>query len=472
MAYLDDIHAVLQVAPSGVPTYVRLSQNENGRRMIFSVAGGEIPSGSTATISGTKPDGVLYSATCTISGSTVTVDETIQLTAAAGEWDAKIRITNGGNVIATGRIRFVIDADTVDPGAVPSDSELEGLVAEAAGWAENARSDAYGSPLAAPTAAEMTDTSRVYVYTGSESGYTFGNWYYWNGSAWASGGVYNSTAVQMDKTLSIPGMAADAEAVGKADSELKADLSEIEEETRNLNYSKMGRWGNAADGRIYARDDKYYGMETFIPVSEGERYYVSFGGITSPSTISWTYLFTDSNGSTVQRAGYTGTESRSITAPSGAENLNVFCRSDNVITVSNNAYIQIEKGTKATAYIPPISAADYIVREIVKECFQIYSFIDSTTDLDVLQKNGAYRWNAASVPQNSPVEKACRLINVRSDADIGVGWVQVAISSDVAMYMRYKTSSIWSGWVELASKTYVDDKFDTITINSGDVWEV
>lgn len=224
MAYLDDIHAVLQVAPSGVPTYVRLSQNENGRRMIFSVAGGEIPSGSTATISGTKPDGVVYSATCAISGSTVTVDETIQLTAAAGEWDAKIRITNGGNVISTGRIRFVIDADTVDPGAVPSDSELEGLVAEAAGWAENARSDAYGSPLAAPTAAEMTDTSRVYVYTGSESGYTFGNWYYWNGSAWASGGVYNSTAVQTDKTLSIPGMAADAEAVGKADSELKADL--------------------------------------------------------------------------------------------------------------------------------------------------------------------------------------------------------------------------------------------------------
>lgn len=281
------------------------------------------------------------------------------------------------------------------------------------------------------------------------------------------------SAVVVDSSLTISGAAADAKVAGDELTALKADLSEVTEATRNLNTSNMGRWGNAADGKIYARDDKYYGMETFIPVSEGEQYYVSFGGITSPSTISWSYLFTDSNGSTVQRAGYPSLASKVITTPSGAANLNVFCRSDNVITVSDNAYIQIEKGTKTTTYIPPVSASDYIVREIVEECFQIYSFIDSTTDLDVLQKNGAYRWNSTSIPQNSPVENtACRLINVRSDTNSGAGWVQVAISTNVAMFMRYRTSSSWSGWVELASKTYVDDKFNTITINSGDIWEV
>lgn len=51
---------------------------------------------------------------------------------------------------------------------------------------------AIGSPSVASTVAEMVDHSRIYVYTGSESGYVNGDWYYWNGSAWESGGSYNS----------------------------------------------------------------------------------------------------------------------------------------------------------------------------------------------------------------------------------------------------------------------------------------
>lgn len=48
-----------------------------------------------------------------------------------------------------------------------------------------------GTPLVASTASDMEDTTKIYVYTGSETGYVNGNWYYWNGSAWASGGVYH-----------------------------------------------------------------------------------------------------------------------------------------------------------------------------------------------------------------------------------------------------------------------------------------
>lgn len=51
-----------------------------------------------------------------------------------------------------------------------------------------------GSPLTASTASAMTDTSRIYVYVGSQSGYNNGHWYYHNGTAWADGGVYNSIA--------------------------------------------------------------------------------------------------------------------------------------------------------------------------------------------------------------------------------------------------------------------------------------
>ena len=82
-----------------------------------------------------------------------------------------------------------------------------------------------GSPLVASTAAEMTDTDKIYVYTGSETGYTSGNWYYYNGSAWTSGGVYNSMALETDKTLQVSGAAADAKVVGDEVSQLKEDLT-------------------------------------------------------------------------------------------------------------------------------------------------------------------------------------------------------------------------------------------------------
>ena len=72
----------------------------------------------------------------------------------------------------------------------------------------------YGYPFTAATAADMTDTTKIYVYTGSETGYTNGDWYYYNGSAWVSGGVYNATAFDTDPTLTISGAAADAKPTG------------------------------------------------------------------------------------------------------------------------------------------------------------------------------------------------------------------------------------------------------------------
>ena len=73
-----------------------------------------------------------------------------------------------------------------------------------------------GSPLVATAAEDMTDTEKVYVYTGSESGYVSGNWYYYNGTSWASGGVYNAVAVETDDTLTQEGKAADSKATGDA----------------------------------------------------------------------------------------------------------------------------------------------------------------------------------------------------------------------------------------------------------------
>ena len=85
-----------------------------------------------------------------------------------------------------------------------------------------------GAPYIATTVAGMTDKTRVYVYQGSESGYTSGNWYYWNGSAWTSGGTYNSAAVNTDKTLTQSDKPADSAIVGKEIGSLKESLGDIE----------------------------------------------------------------------------------------------------------------------------------------------------------------------------------------------------------------------------------------------------
>ena len=45
-----------------------------------------------------------------------------------------------------------------------------------------------GSLLVATQASDMTNTSCIYVYTGHETGYTYGDWYYYDGSAWRDGG--------------------------------------------------------------------------------------------------------------------------------------------------------------------------------------------------------------------------------------------------------------------------------------------
>lgn len=94
-----------------------------------------------------------------------------------------------------------------------------------------------GGPRVAATASAMTDKTKVYVYTGSETGYVNGDWYFHDGSSWRRGGTYNSTAISTDKTLSVVDVAADAKIVGSKISDLDRSYEEAFESNVIMRYS-------------------------------------------------------------------------------------------------------------------------------------------------------------------------------------------------------------------------------------------
>lgn len=194
-------------------------------------------------ISGLKPDATGFSYDCTWSGSKVLFSLMRQMTVIPGDVVCNISMFDANNNQVSSAV-FVL---AVEKAALPSDvvvssNDFQTFVdyVQAAHLysqysksyavgntgirnGENTDNSQYyahlarmykGAPLTAATASAMSDTTRVYVYTGSEDGYNNGHWYFYNDSTWEDGGVYNAQGVQTDTELVTPDVAADAEATG------------------------------------------------------------------------------------------------------------------------------------------------------------------------------------------------------------------------------------------------------------------
>lgn len=218
----------VNLSQNGYSEIVHLSQYDKDYTLILEVYTGLEKAdltGCSATLQGARPDGLKYEFDGTISGNTASfiIDET--MSGVAGKAAGEVVFTNSDGMLF-GSANFVtnveksavpdqaVDADVVAAQTAAQACAASVVAAEAA--VEEARVR-YGSPLKAETVAQMTEHNRVYVYTGSEDGYTAGNWYYYDATQtppWVSGGAYNSSSVSTDDTLSVEGMAADAAAAG------------------------------------------------------------------------------------------------------------------------------------------------------------------------------------------------------------------------------------------------------------------
>ena len=157
--------------------------------------------------------------------------------------------------------------------------------------------DSLGSPTTAKTSAEMEDETAVYVYTGengSEAGYRYGYWYYHDGTSWREGGVYASTALLVDATLSVSGRAADAAAVG---TELSGKVNAVT--------------GKGLSTNDYSNEDKK-AVETAAAItnaeSAGSGKALTAKTITDGKVIDWQFKFIPISGDTDTGAAVIGKE--------------------------------------------------------------------------------------------------------------------------------------------------------------------
>lgn len=239
----------LDFTEEGLCEKIEVVQGDTGRVLICNIIGVDMTNVS-ARFYAVKNSGKEIYNNCTVSQNTVTIELTEQTLAEVGIVKCQLDLRKENQKVQS----FIFDIDVTASLMAQSEylsSDEYKVVDDLADKVEKnenkiaelddkkANKDDYGAPLKAKTVAEMTDKKKVYVYVGTETGYINGNWYTWEETAWVSGGVYNSAAIQTDKTLTQSDEAADSAIVGQQIGQLKESIKNATVTDGSITTSKI-----------------------------------------------------------------------------------------------------------------------------------------------------------------------------------------------------------------------------------------
>lgn len=331
MAILTQARNLNLIPGIQAPTVVHLSAGNNGDTIKFYLFEGNnvfIASGYTVSVHGIRADGAVfgpYPVTTVDDSNEVSFAVRREMTAVSGPVVAELTIATNSAIIGTTNFYMLVETAAF-PNGVTYDTDpsvYQQILAYAqtavAGIQSSvdALKSAVGSPLVASTHSAMTDTNKVYVYTGSESGYTAGNWYYYNGTAWVSGGVYNSVALSTDKTLTVAEKAADARMTGSGIDGVSARIGDaygIGVDIAPPTTQNTGNILTAAKNTVFTHDSYANVQHGYLSVTPGDRYVVtSYMTATGATNGYFALVATDSSNVVLDAVQYTNVESGATT---------------------------------------------------------------------------------------------------------------------------------------------------------------
>lgn len=104
----------INITPGGTTPVIHVSQNDVGRSITMNVTDGDDwydLTGSTVKLQGIKPSGLGYTVEGTVSGHTVTIVTTKQMTDEHGNIASELKVTKNNTVIGTANIILAVERD-------------------------------------------------------------------------------------------------------------------------------------------------------------------------------------------------------------------------------------------------------------------------------------------------------------------------------------------------------------------------
>lgn len=175
----------LQALNKGVTPVVHMVQGDTGRVLRMYPEDMSATLFQSAVLAVHRPDDSYYSITCDFDDKDYFDADMTQALTRPGRVACQLKVSYSADLVSTYTFYVMVEPST------------DGLPVEQLGYdiydLMDAAGQIHGQPTTITTAAQMTDHAVIYLYMGSEAGYSNGHIYYWNGSAFADGGAYGGS---------------------------------------------------------------------------------------------------------------------------------------------------------------------------------------------------------------------------------------------------------------------------------------